>query len=154
MKIVAILIFLSFILSCNQQNSDLFDYINLEIETGRVPGIGLSIIVEGETLLSKGFGYADIQNKIPFTDSTIMNIASISKTFISVSMMNAVEKGMLNLDDDINKYLSFKVVNPHKPNKKIMVRHLLGHRSSIIDEQETYFTKSYHYGGDSPTNLG
>ena len=83
-----------------------------------------------------------------------MNIASISKTFIGVSMMNAVERGLLNLDDDINKHLSFKVKNPYRPNKKIMVRHLLGHRSSIIDELEVYFTQSYHYGGDAPTILG
>ena len=143
-----------FLLSCNQSDPELINYIKSEIESGKVPGIGLSIIIEGKTLLSKGFGYADIQNRIPFTDSTVMNIASISKTFIGVSMMNAVERGLLNLDDDINKHLSFKVKNPHRPNKKIMVRHLLGHRSSIIDEQEVYFAQSYHYGGDAPTNLG
>tara|TARA_X000001036_G_scaffold414663_1_gene430105 strand:- start:443 stop:1558 length:1116 start_codon:yes stop_codon:yes gene_type:complete len=146
--------FTLFLLSCNQSEPELINYIKSEIESGKVPGIGLSIIIEGKTLLSKGFGYADIQNRIPFTDSTVMNIASISKTFIGVSMMNAVERGLLNLDDDINKHLSFKVKNPHRPNKKIMVRHLLGHRSSIIDEQEVYFAQSYHYGGDAPTNLG
>jgi CubicO group peptidase (beta-lactamase class C family) len=142
------------ILSCNQKEVDLEKYINSEIASGKVPGIGLSIIVEGDVLLSKGYGYADIENQIPFTDSTIMNIASISKTFIGVSMMHAVEKGLIELDDDVNKYLSFKVVNPHRPNKKIMVKHLLGHRSSITDEKKVYYTESYHYGGDAPTNLG
>jgi len=146
--------FTLFILSCELGEPELFNYIESEIESGKVPGIGLSIIVDGKTLISKGFGYADIQNRVPFTDSTVMNIASISKTFIGVSTMNAAEKGLLNLDDDINKHLSFKVVNPNRPNKKIMVRHLLGHRSSIIDEQKIYFTQSYHYGGDAPTNLG
>ena len=141
------------ILSCNQKEVDLEKYINLEIASGKVPGIGLSIIVESDILLSKGYGYADIENQIPFTDSTIMNIASISKTFIGVSMMHAVEKGLIELDDDVNKYLSFKVVNPHRPKKKIMVKHMMGHRSSIIDENKTY-TSSYHYGGDAPTNLG
>ena len=140
------------ILSCNQKEVDLEKYINSEIASGKVPGIGLSIIVEGDVLLSKGYGYADIENQIPFTDSTIINIASISKTFIGVSMMHAVENGFLNLDDDVNKYLSFKVVNPHRPEKKIMVKHMMGHRSSIIDENKTY-TSSYHYGGDAPTNL-
>ncbi len=142
------------LLFCEKSEPELFNYIESEIESGEVPGIGLSIIVEGKTLLSKGFGYADIQNKVPFTDSTVMNIASISKTFIGVSIMNADEKGLLNIDDEVNKYLSFKVVNPHSPNKKILIRHLLGHRSSIIDEQKIYFTQCYHYGGDAPTNLG
>ena len=147
-------IYAFFLLSCDNKQSELFNFIESEIKHSKIPGIGLSIIVEGKTVLSKGFGYADIQNKIAFTDSTVMNIASISKTFIGVSMMNAAEKGLLNLDDDINKYLPFKVVNPHRKNKKIIIRHLLGHRSSIIDDQNIYFKQAYNYGGDSPTNLG
>ena len=147
-------IYAFFFLSCDNKQSELFNFIESEIKHSKIPGIGLSIIVEGKTVLSKGFGYADIQNKIAFTDSTVMNIASISKTFIGVSMMNAAEKGLLNLDDDINKYLPFKVVNPYRPNKKIIIRYLLGHRSSIIDDQDIYFKQAYNYGGDSPTNLG
>ena len=142
-----------FILACKQKESTLDQYINAEIASGEVPGIGISIIVEGDIIVSKGYGYADIENKIPFSDSTIMNIASISKTFIGVSIMHAVEKGLLNLEDDVNKFLSFKIVNPHQPDKVIKVKHLLGHRSSIIDEDKTY-KASYYYGGDAPTKLG
>ena len=47
----------------------------------------------------------------------------------------------------------FKIVNPHQPDKVIKVKHLLGHRSSIIDEDKTY-KASYYYGGDAPTKLG
>ena len=118
---IFLLAFLALIISCNKKETTLEQYINTEIASGEVPGIGISIIVKGDVLLSDGYGYADIENQIPFTDSTIMNIASISKTFIGVSMMHAVEKGLLNLDDDVNKYLSFKIVNPHRPDKKIMV---------------------------------
>ena len=119
--------------SCAEKNTSLELFIHKELQSGEVPGIGISIIIDGNILLSRGFGYADIENQVPFTDSTIMNIASISKTFIGVSMMHAVEKGLLNLDDDVNKYLPFKIVNPYRPDKKIMVKHLLAHRSSIID---------------------
>ena len=145
---------LALFISCNKKETTLEQYINTEIASGEVPGIGISITVKGDILLSKGYGYADIENQIPFTDSTIINLASISKTFIGVSMMHAVEKGLLNLDEDVNKYLSFKIVNPHRPDKKILVKHLMAHRSSIIDEKKVYYTESYHYGGDAPTNLG
>ena len=151
---IFLLAFLALIISCNKKETTLEQYINTEIASGEVPGIGISITVKGDILLSKGYGYADIENQLPFTDSTIINIASISKTFIGVSMMHAVEKGLLNLDDDVNKYLSFKIVNPHRPDKKILVKHLMAHRSSIIDEKKVYYTESYHYGGDAPTNLG
>mgnify|MGYP006088024445 FL=1 len=149
--LLSILFILS--LSCRQREISLDQFINTEIENGKAPGIGLSIIIKGDILVSKGYGYADIENRIPFTDSTIMNIASISKTFIGVSVMHAVEKGLLNLEDDVNKFLSFKIVNPHRPDKVIKVKHLLGHRSSIIDEDKTY-KSSYFYGGDAPTGLG
>ena len=131
--------------SCAEKNTSLELFIHKELQSGEVPGIGVSIIIDGDILLSRGFGYADIENQVPFTDSTIMNIASISKTFIGVLMMHAVENGFLNLDDDVNKFLSFAVVNPHRPDKIIAIRHLLGHRSSIIDEKTVYFSKCYDY---------
>ena len=151
---IFLLALLALFVSCNKKETTLEQYINTEIASGEVPGIGISITVKGDILLSEGYGYADIENQMPFTDSTIMNIASISKTFIGVSMMHAVEKGLLNLDEDVNEYLSFKIVNPHRPDKKILVKHLMAHRSSIIDEKKVYYTESYHYGGDAPTNLG
>jgi len=148
-----LLLFLLLFASCEEKHTTLEHFIHKELESGEVPGIGISIIIDGDILLSRGFGYADIENQVPFTDSTIMNIASISKTFIGVSMMHAVEKGLLNLDEDVNEYLSFKIVNPHRPDKKITLRHLLGHRSSIIDEKTVYFSKCYNYGGDAVTPL-
>ena len=148
-----LLLFLLLFASCAEKNTSLELFIHKELQSGEVPGIGVSIIIDGDILLSRGFGYADIENQVPFTDSTIMNIASISKTFIGVLMMHAVENGFLNLDDDVNKFLSFAVVNPHRPEKIITIRHLLGHRSSIIDEKTVYFSKCYNYGGDATTPL-
>ena len=148
-----LLLFLLLCASCAEKNTSLELFIHKELQSGEVPGIGISIIIDGDILLSRGFGYADIESQVPFTDSTIMNIASISKTFIGVSMMHAVENGFLSLDDDVNKFLSFAVVNPHRPDKTITIRHLLGHRSSIIDEKTVYFSKCYNYGGDATTPL-
>ena len=148
-----LLLFLLLFASCAEKDTSLELFIHKELQSGEVPGIGISIIIDEDILLSRGFGYADIENQVPFTDSTIMNIASISKTFIGVSMMHAVENGFLSLDDDVNKFLSFAVVNPHRPDKIITIRHLLGHRSSIIDEKTVYFSKCYNYGGDATTPL-
>jgi len=59
-------------------------------ETGIV-GIGAAIIVDKKVVWSDGYGYADKENRIPFTPSTLMNIASITKTFTGVCIMKAVE---------------------------------------------------------------
>ncbi len=121
-------------------------------ESGMV-GLGAAIIVNKEVVWLKGYGYADKENGKLFTPNTIMNIGSISKTFTGVALMKAVEEKKLSLDDDINKYLPFKVVNPYLPEAKITLKHLAVHTSGIADAYPTY-DSVYHYGGDSPVQLG
>ena len=122
-------------------------------ETGIV-GIGVSIIIDKKVAWTNGYGYADKENKIPFTTSTIMNIASISKTFTGLCIMKAVEEGKVSLDEDINKYLPFKVINPNFPNDKITLRHLATHTSGLADRYPFYTDSTYFYGGSKPEPLG
>ena len=82
----------------SQTTAGEFDhYIKKEISKASVAGMGIAILTNDSTLLSKGYGYADIHNKIPFSNNTVINIASISKTFIGVSIMHAVENNLLGL---------------------------------------------------------
>ncbi|KGO96690.1 hypothetical protein Q767_02990 [Flavobacterium enshiense DK69] len=122
-------------------------------ETGIV-GIGAAIIIDKNLVWEKGYGYADRENKIPFTPSTIMNIASISKTFTGACIMKAVEDGKLSLDEDINNYLPFRVVNPNFPNEKITLRQLATHTSGLADRYPFYTDSTYFHGGNKPEPLG
>lgn len=121
-------------------------------ETGIV-GIGSSIIIDKKVVWAKGYGYADKEHKIPFSPSTIMNIASISKTFTGACIMKAVEEGKVSLDEDINNYLPFKIINPNFPNEKITLRHLATHTSGLVDRQPVY-ASTYYYGNEKPEPLG
>ena len=127
--------------------------LNKMTETGLV-GIGASIIIDKKVIWKGGYGFADKENKIPFTTSTIMNTASISKTFTGVCIMKAVEEGKVSLDEDINNYLPFKVVNPNFPSEKITLRHLATHTSGITDRNPFYGDSTYYYGGSKPEPLG
>ena len=122
-------------------------------ETGIV-GIGAAIIINKKIVWTKGYGYADRENKSPFTISTIMNIGSISKTFTGVCIMKAVEDGKVSLDEDINAYLPFAVINPNFPNEKITLRHLATHTSGLADRDPFYSDSTYFYGGTKPEPLG
>lgn len=121
-------------------------------EVGMV-GLGAAIIVNKKVVWTKGYGFADKEHTVPFTPNTIMNVGSIAKPFLGVAMMRAVQEGKLSLAEDINKYLPFRVVNPHHPNETITLRHLATHSSSITDRWEVY-SGTYYYGGDSPEPLG
>lgn len=133
--------------SLDNPASSLDAVIEQKMNESGIVGIGAAIIVDNEVVWTKGYGYADKDNKIPFTPTTIMNVGSISKTFTGVALMRAIEQKKLSLDEDINKYLPFKVVNPYFPNEKITLRHLATHTSGITDRAPIY-DRAYHYGGD------
>jgi CubicO group peptidase (beta-lactamase class C family) len=118
-----------------------------------IVGLGAAIIVNKKLVWMKGYGFADKQNAVPFTPNTIMNIGSISKTFTGVALMRAVHEGKLSLDEDINTYLPFRVINPFFPDGRITLRQLATHTSGITDRGSIY-EGTYHYGSDSPEPLG
>lgn len=119
-----------------------------------IVGIGAAIIIDKKVVWTHGYGYADKENKIPFTPSTIMNIASISKTFTGFCVMKAVEEGKVALDEDINNYLPFTVINPNFPDEKITLRHLATHTSALADRYPFYTDSTYFYNGQKPEPLG
>ena len=118
-----------------------------------IVGLGAAIIVDRKVVWTQGYGFADKARAVPFTSDTVMNIGSISKTFTGAALMRAVQEGKLSLDEDINRYLPFKVVNPFYPAERITLRQLATHTSGITDRQPVY-EAAYHYGGDSPEPLG
>jgi CubicO group peptidase (beta-lactamase class C family) len=121
-------------------------------ESGMV-GLAAVIIINKKLVWTKGYGYADLENKIPFTPNTIINIGSITKTITGASLMHAIEEKKIALDEDINTYLPFKVIHPYFPNERISLRNLATHTSGIVDQYPLY-SKTYHYGSDSPESLG
>ncbi|SFT75049.1 CubicO group peptidase, beta-lactamase class C family [Chryseobacterium formosense] len=128
--------------------------IEKKMNDAGIIGIGAAIIIDKKLAWTNGYGYADEENKIPFKPTTIMNIASISKTFTGFCIMKAVEEGKVDLDEDINHYLPFKVINPNFPNEKITLRHLATHTSSLADRYPFYTDSTYVSNGQKPEPLG
>jgi CubicO group peptidase (beta-lactamase class C family) len=128
-------------------------FIAQRMDEAGIIGLGAAIIVDKKVAWMKGYGFADRERAVPYTPDMVMNIGSISKTFTGVALMRAVEDGKLSLDEDINSYLPFKVVNPHYPDEKITLRRLAIHTSGITDRWSVY-KDTYHYSGDAPEPLG
>ncbi len=99
-------------------------------------------------------GFSDKEKSLKYNSSTIQPIGSVSKTFIGLSLMIAKEKGLLDLDEDIHKYIDFEFVNPNlKKENKITLRHLATHTSGIIDNEKQY-ESSYSFGLKPNMELG
>ncbi len=126
----------------NNINDSLTKKLKLSYEKDAIIGFSVSVVNEKGLIYDKGFGHTDIEQNKAYTSSTTQNIASISKTLIGISLLKAQELGKLNINDPINKYLPFKIINPNHPETPILIKHLAYHTSSIIDLDEVY-AKSY-----------
>lgn len=109
---------------------------------GHINGFSVAIVDQNEILYQAGIGYSNLHSKERYTENTIQNIGSVSKTFIGIALLRAQEMGKLSLDDPINKYLPFQVYNPSYPKEEITLRHLSTHTSSILDT-DYYNEKAY-----------
>jgi CubicO group peptidase (beta-lactamase class C family) len=93
-------------------------------------GAVVAIVKNGEVLLEKGYGYASVEKKTPVrTDQTLFGIGSISKTFVGTAVMQLVQRGRLDLDTDIQKYLDFELRKSFPP--AITLRQLLTHTAGF-----------------------
>ena len=100
--------------------------VSLQLERSDVAGATVLVMKDGEVLLQKGYGYADWNKKRPVDpQATIFRLASISKLFTWVSVMQLVEQGKLNLDTDVNQYLDFQIAPAF--GKPITLRNLMTH---------------------------
>ena len=105
------------------------DYIRAEMKTQQIPGLSLAVIKDGEIVLARGYGLANVEHQVPVKPETIFQSGSIGKQFTATAVMMLVEEGKLGLDDKITKYFAG---SPESWNK-ITVRHLLTHTSGMGD---------------------
>jgi len=149
-KLALILIIVISFSSCNQskKNTDnpisekqiVMDSLTAELDSiqknGQINGFAVAMVDQNGLLYKKGFGLANLETKEKYTENTIQHIASVSKTLISIALMKAKEMGKLDLEDPIQDYLPFKVINPNYPNETITIRQLATHTSGINDTDQ------------------
>jgi CubicO group peptidase (beta-lactamase class C family) len=131
----AVLIFFVFITQCSYAQQNKVDSIfALHKDFNGV----ILIAGNGKPIYHKAFGYREFEKQIPLQTSDIFELASVSKQFTAMIIMMLKEKGMLNYDDSVSKYLEI-------PYKGVTIRHLLTHTSGLPDYQDImdkYWDKS------------
>lgn len=113
-------------------------WLPLKIQYDRIPGLAVGIVHNGKLVYQKGFGFADVESKIAMSPKTCFRIASISKTFTAVAIMQSVEQGKLNLDDRVEKYLPwFKAQTKDSDSSNITIRQVLSHTGGVFRDGNT-----------------
>ena len=105
------------------------------VYTREQPGVSIGIVYDQDLIWAKGYGYADLEKKIPATPSTAYRIASITKLFTATAILQLRDEGKLQLDDPVAKHLDwFHLDDPFDDSPVITIRHLLTHTSGLPRE--------------------
>lgn len=105
--------------------------IDSVLKAWKVPGIGLAIVKGDQVLMIKGYGYKDLEQKVPVTKDTKFAIGSVSKSFTVTAMASQASDGKLDWDAPVRRYLpDFMMFDP-MATERMTPRDLVIHRSGL-----------------------
>jgi len=113
-----------------------------QMEAYHIPGATISVVKDGKLFFAKGYGYADLGNRKPvIANQTIFRIGSISKLFTWTAVMQLAEQGKLDLNADVNTYLTdFKIPDTYP--EPITLAHLMTHTAGFEDSQRRLLARN------------
>jgi len=113
-------------------------------EEGAISGLTYGIVTSTGMDQFQTFGFANPFTASAYSENSIQISAAASKAILSLSIMKAVELGLVDIDADINTILPYTVINPHNRKTPITLRHLATHTSGINDQPANYF-RTYQF---------
>jgi len=106
------------------------DFMAAQMEPNHVPGATISVVKDGQLFFAKGYGYADVEKRVPVDpDTTLFSTGSVGKPFTWTAVMQLVEQGKLDVNADVNTYLDFKI--PATYPEPITLIHLMTHTAGF-----------------------
>src|SRR5213592_2274475 len=111
--------------------SGLDQFVTSQMTEWHVPGLALGIMQDGRVVLLKGYGFRDVDHKLPVTPRTLMAIGSNSKSFTVVLMGMLVDSGKLNWDKPVRDYLPDFQLHDELASEAMTPRDLVTHRSGL-----------------------
>jgi CubicO group peptidase (beta-lactamase class C family) len=115
------------------------------IRQADIAGAVIMVVRDGQIVVQKGYGFADVRRRKPVDpQTTIVRPGSIAKTFAFTALLQLVEAGKVGLDDDVNKYIDFRI--PSREGQPVTIRNLMTHTPGF-EEALT------HLGTNDPKKL-
>ena len=115
--------------------------ITREMANQHIPGLSIAISIDTNIVWKNAYGMSDIENSVPMTTNTKLRTASIGKPMTATAIMQLYEKGIINLNDSVQKYYS---LFPSK-NWPISIYQLLTHQSGIRPYHDGEVINHQHY---------
>ena len=114
-----------------QALADFDAIVNKGLQGLNVPGIAVAIIVEDEVVLAKGYGFKDLEKKVPMTPDTLLAIGSSSKAFTVFALGTLVDEGKLDWDKPLRNYIPWFRLYDSFASERLSPRDTVTHRSGL-----------------------
>jgi CubicO group peptidase (beta-lactamase class C family) len=128
------------------KHAQLEKFIFEKMSATRLPGLSIALVRNGRVVYARGFGLADIAKGVAATPETNYAAASITKSFVAVSIMQLVERKLLKVSDPVRKFVPCPIDQPGRP---VRIAHLLSHTSGTpaLAYIEAVLRHAYGLGG-------
>ncbi|MGH8166023.1 MAG: serine hydrolase domain-containing protein, partial [Woeseiaceae bacterium] len=108
-------------------------FMTYALPRGDIAGGVVTVVKDGEVLLNKGYGFADVDEQKPVDpDLTLFRPGSVSKLITWTAVMQMVEQGKVDLDADVNTYLDFQI--PERDGEPITMRNIMTHTTGFEEQ--------------------
>jgi CubicO group peptidase (beta-lactamase class C family) len=118
--------------------------IEKALEDFQVPGVAVGVVVDGHVVFAKGFGYRDLEKKLPVDTKTLFALGSCTKAFTSFAMGNLVDEGLVGWDDPVIDVLpEFRLWDQYATTN-LTIRDLLTHRTGMPRHELLWYNSKMH----------
>ena len=111
--------------------TDYAKFVEDVMEREHIAGAAIAVAQHGSVLFQKGFGYRDVEQQLPVTPDTIFGVASVSKSFTAMAIMQLADAGVLSVNDPVVKYLPELRLRGVDDLENIKIKHLLSHTTGL-----------------------
>jgi CubicO group peptidase (beta-lactamase class C family) len=112
-------------------------WLAYKVSMDRIPGLSIGVVYKNTIIFSKGYGYADAEKKVKASATTCYRIASFSKVFTAIAILQLAEQGKLHLDDRVQSSLPWFTSEHDLHTSHITIRQLLTHTAGLDRDGNT-----------------
>jgi CubicO group peptidase (beta-lactamase class C family) len=122
---------------------DFDDFVNQALKDWKVPGVAVAVVHGDKIILLKGYGYRDLERRLPVTPTTLFGIGSITKSFTVSTLGMEVDEGKVDWDKPVRDYLpTFKMYDPMLT-EQLTIRDLITHRSGLPRHDMVWYSSDF-----------
>jgi CubicO group peptidase (beta-lactamase class C family) len=117
--------------AASRQLEGFADFIEGVRSRWNVPGVSVAVVKDGEVIMGEGFGYRDLDRRLPVTTKTIFAIGSSTKAFTTMTFATLVDEGKLDWETPVRSYLPWFAMHDQMATERMTPRDLVTHRSGL-----------------------